>query len=49
MSKSKAEDKKSKGKSPNAYELNPEMMQQLSNITPENLIQFMMGNPEIVP
>ena len=25
------------------------MMQQLSNITPENLIQFMMGNPEIVP
>jgi hypothetical protein len=24
-------------------------MQQLSNITPENLFQFMMGNPEIVP
>jgi hypothetical protein len=34
MSKSKAEEKKNKTKSPNAYEVNPEMMQQLSNITP---------------
>jgi ABC-type phosphate transport system auxiliary subunit len=46
MSKAKAtEDKKSKGKVPNAYELNPQMMEQLSMITPENLPQFMLGNP----
>lgn len=50
MSKSKAtEDKKSKAKTPNAYELNPQMMEQLSMVTPDNLTQFMMGNPEIVP
>ena len=41
--------KEGKGKSPNAFELNPMMMDQLSQITPENFIQFTMANPEIVP
>ena len=44
-------DKGSEGKSkaPNAYDINPMMMDQLGQITPENFGQFMMGNPEIVP
>ena len=39
---------KSKGKVPNAYDVNPMMMEQFDQITPENFVQFMMGNPEIV-
>jgi hypothetical protein len=34
---------------PNAYELNPQMMQGLAEITPENLPIFLFSNPEIVP
>jgi len=49
MSKSNAEEKKGKAKIPNGYDLNPQLMEQLSVISPENLFQFMMGNPEIVP
>ena len=30
---------------PNAHDINPMMMEQLGQITPENFIQFMMGNP----
>lgn len=39
---------KGKGKVPNAYEVNPMLMEQMDQITPENFVQFMMGNPEIV-
>lgn len=39
---------KGKGKVPNAYDVNPMMMEQFDQITPENFVQFMMGNPEIV-
>ena len=49
MSKPKAtEDKKSKGKVPNAYDVNPQMMEQLSTITPDNRWKFMLCNPLIV-
>ena len=34
-----------KPKVPNAYDVNPQMMEQLSMITPDNLWQFMLGNP----
>lgn len=34
---------------PNAYEVNPQMMQGLAEITPENLPFFLFSNPEIVP
>ena len=48
MSKEKGKEGK-KGKVPNANEINPMLMDQLGQVTPENFIQFMMGNPEIVP
>jgi hypothetical protein len=34
---------------PNAFELNPGMMEGLAQVTPENFTQLMMANPELVP
>ena len=46
MAKDKeSREKETKGKAPNAYEINPMMMDQLQQITPENFVQFMMQNP----
>lgn len=41
--------KQGKDKVPNAYEVNPRLMEELAQITPENFVPFMMNNPEIVP
>ena len=51
MSKSKdnKQTKETKAKTPNAYEINPQMMQGLAEITPQNLPFFLFSNPEIVP
>ena len=42
---SKKGEAQSKNKVPNAYEVNPQLMQGLSQITPDNLVPFMMSNP----
>lgn len=33
------------GKVPNAYEINPQMMEMLDQITPESLPMILMSNP----
>lgn len=50
MSKSQQQkEKETKGKVPNAYEVNPRLMEELSQITPENFVPFILQNPEAVP
>lgn len=46
MSKSKeSKEKDAKGKVPNAFEINPGMMDALAQITPANLPQLLLANP----
>ena len=34
---------------PNAYEINPGMIQALAQVTPDNITGFLMSNPEFAP
>ena len=45
----KGKQQQGKGKVPNAYDINPGLMQGLAEVNPDNLVGFLYSNPELTP